>query len=130
MLGIRLKTLSQITGLALAGLLTVVPQASQAESLGDALVGAYRNSALLEQNRALLRAADEGVAFEVGKLRPVLSYALSQSRSDTALGVSNSTTASLSASMLLWDFGRTQLGVEAQKETVLATRQALIDIEQ
>jgi outer membrane protein len=130
MLGIRLKTLSQITGLALAGLMTIAPQASHAESLGDALVGAYRNSALLEQNRALLRAADEGVAFEVGKLRPVLSYALTQSRSSNALGVSNSTTASLSANMLLWDFGRTQLGVEAQKETVLATRQALLDIEQ
>ncbi len=130
MFGIRLKTLSHITGLALAGLMTLAPQTVVAESLGDALVGAYRNSALLEQNRALLRAADEGVAFEVGKLRPVLSYALTQSRQQNGLGVTNATTASLSANMLLWDFGRTQLGIEAQKEAVLATREALRDIEQ
>ena len=32
-----------------------------AESLADTLVAAYRNSALLDQNRALLRAADEDV---------------------------------------------------------------------
>jgi len=32
--------------------------------------------------------------------------------------------------MLLWDFGRTQLGVEAQKRNPCsATRQALLDIE-
>ena len=32
--------------------------------------------------------------------------------------------------MLLWDFGATELAIEAQKESVLATRQALIDVEQ
>lgn len=131
MYGIRSKFLAQVAGFAIALLAAVAPQSLRAESLGDALVGAYRNSALLEQNRALLRAADEGVAFEVGKLRPVLSYALSHTRSDTVLGgVSHSNTASLSASMLLWDFGATELGIEAQKESVLATRQALIDVEQ
>ena len=36
--------------------------AAQAETLADALVGAYNNSGLLDQNRALLRAADEDVA--------------------------------------------------------------------
>ncbi len=35
---------------------------AQAETLSDALIAAYRNSNLLDQNRALLRAADENVA--------------------------------------------------------------------
>lgn len=131
MYGIRSKSFAQFAGLAIALLAVAAPQSMRAESLGDALVGAYRSSALLDQNRALLRAADEGVAFEVGKLRPVLSYALNHTRSDTVLrGISHSNTASLSASMLLWDFGATELGIEAQKESVLATRQALVDIEQ
>ncbi|MEY3309621.1 MAG: hypothetical protein RLZZ413_3659, partial [Pseudomonadota bacterium] len=33
-----------------------------AETLADALIAAYRNSNLLEQNRAVLRATDENVA--------------------------------------------------------------------
>ena len=45
--------------LAIAG-----PAAS--DTLADALVGAYMHSGLLDQNRALLRAADEDVA-----MRPV-----------------------------------------------------------
>lgn len=107
------------------------PTATQAETLADALVGAYRNSNLLEQNRALLRAADEGVALEVSKLRPILNYSLTQTHTRNAVtGVSNSTTAALSASLLLWDFGTTDLGIEAKKETVLATRASLIDVEQ
>ena len=48
--------------------------AARAESLTDALIGAYRNSNLLEQNRALLRAADENVAQSVASLRPILNF--------------------------------------------------------
>ena len=39
----------------------VLPRSGWAETLADALVGAYTHSGLLEQNRALLRAADEDV---------------------------------------------------------------------
>ncbi len=38
-----------------------IPMA-QAETLSDALISAFNHSGLLEQNRALLRAADEDVA--------------------------------------------------------------------
>ena len=44
-----------------------VPTAS-AETLADALVGAYQNSGLIDQNRALLRAADEDVALALGEV--------------------------------------------------------------
>ena len=49
-----LPRILKITALALG-----VGTAAQAESLGDALSGAYLNSGLLKQNQALLRAADE-----------------------------------------------------------------------
>ena len=48
---------SRVAVLAVA--VTGLPAASSAESLGDALASAYEHSGLLEQNRALLRAADE-----------------------------------------------------------------------
>ncbi len=103
---------------------------AHSETLADAFVGAYRSSDLLEQNRALLRIQDEDVAVALSSLRPIVSYSLAQSRAQNATGVTNSTTASLSASMLLWDFGRSELGIEQAKEAVLATRSSLLDIEQ
>ena len=54
---------------AAAGVLAA-PMAG-AETLTDALIAAYRNSNLLDQNRAVLRAADEDVAVAVSSLRPV-----------------------------------------------------------
>ena len=53
--------------------LVAVPQA-RAETLADALIAAYKNSNLLDQNRAVLRAADEDVAIAVSSLRPVVAY--------------------------------------------------------
>ena len=45
---------------------------ASAETLADTMVAAYRHSALIEQNRAVLRAADEDVASAVAQLRPVV----------------------------------------------------------
>ena len=50
-----------------AGLASATPAAS--ETLADALVGAYNHSGLLEQNRAVLRAADEDVAVAISATR-------------------------------------------------------------
>src|SRR5690606_19143018 len=58
--------------LVAAGLIAALP--ARAETLADALISAYRNSNLLEQNRAVLRAADEDVASAVSNLRPVLQW--------------------------------------------------------
>ena len=46
-----------VTGAAAALLIWAMP--AGAETLSDALASAYRNSGLIEQNRAVLRAADE-----------------------------------------------------------------------
>lgn len=114
----------------------------QAETLADALVGAYNNSGLLDQNRALLRAADEDVAGAASALRPIVNYSASVTRDfgdsrSSFNGGFNSTDISntqsdlgLVASLLLYDGGATRLNLEATKETVLATRQQLISIEQ
>ena len=50
---------------------------AQAETLADALIGAYNNSGLIDQNRALLRAADEDVATAAAALRPIIDYTAS-----------------------------------------------------
>ena len=66
------RVFRKTTLLAGAFVLGVMP--AGAETLTDALVAAYRNSNLLEQNRALLRVADENVAQTVAGLKPILSY--------------------------------------------------------
>jgi outer membrane protein len=119
--------------LALA-LLATAP-AARAETLADALIAAYRNSNLLDQNRALLRASDEDVAVAVSAVRPVINFTLQSSYANVELAAggrndSLSTSASLSAELTLLDFGRNALAIEAAKETVLATREALVDVEQ
>lgn len=73
---------SPAKALILAAALSVgAPVVAWAENLADALVGAYNTSNLLEQNRALLRAADEDVAISMAALRPVLDFVTNISRS-------------------------------------------------
>jgi outer membrane protein len=118
--------------LAVAGTLAAAPSGARAETLTDALISAYNSSGLLEQNRALLRAADEDVAQTVAALRPVLSYIVSGAWSDGDLLVESVTSANygLSLDWVLFDFGRNVLSIDIAKESVLALRAALIDIEQ
>ena len=117
-----------------------LPRAGVAETLADALVGAYTHSGLLEQNRALLRAADEDVATAAATLKPVLRWSASLTQN---FGKVRSATSSrpidnddlnaaiaLIGELVVYDFGARQFRVEAAKETVLATREALLDIEQ
>ncbi len=114
---------------------------AQAETLGQALASAYTHSGLLEQNRALLRAADEDVAVAMSALRPIVNWSAKVERSfgttrSSSTGgmvagfVNNTATFGISAELLLYDFGRSRMGVEAAKESVLATREGLIAIEQ
>ena len=119
----RNKALSTFVAL----MLTVAP--ATAETLTDAFVTAYKSSGLIAQNRAVLRAADEDVAQAVTALRPVLSYAAGVNYNSPSVNDNLSLTASLNASMLLYDFGRSQFGIDAAKEQVLATRAALVDVE-
>lgn len=137
----KLSVRITVAALLVAGASLAAPVASTAETLRDALVGAYFHSGLLDQNRALLRAADEDVAQATATLRPILSWSAGVTQRDSnSVGVNGSTasvsrhgtdmTAALDLSLLLWDGGRSQFTKEAAKETVLATRQTLINIEQ
>ncbi|MDT0683296.1 TolC family outer membrane protein [Roseicyclus sp. F158] len=108
-----------------------------AETLTDTLRDAYRNSNLLEQNRAVLRAADEDVAQAMASLRPTLDFVASSNRTfpqDPAQRLAGVppviTTAQLQASITLYAGNRNRLAVESTKETVLSTREALRSIEQ
>ena len=55
--------------------------ANAKDTLTGAMVSAYNTSGLLEQNRAVLRAADEDVATAASQLAPVVSWASSVSHS-------------------------------------------------
>lgn len=123
--------LARVGMAALATCLVALPL--RAETLADALAYGYEHSGVLEQNRALLRVADEDVAMAVAQLRPILNW----SASVTATGEPRSpgqdilsNTITLAAEVTLWDGGRSALGVDAQREMVLATRQSLINAEQ
>jgi len=115
------------TGFALVLGLASAP--AVAETLADAMVAAYRNSNLLDQNRALLRAADEDVQQSIAALLPVVNF------TTTALRNQNSAPDyalrfTLSASVPVIDFGRGRLGVDFARESVLSTRSGLIVVEQ
>ncbi|MEM9349042.1 MAG: TolC family outer membrane protein [Pseudomonadota bacterium] len=126
----RVKSLCYSAAAALA--VFGAPAALHSETLTETLADTYRNSGLIERNRAVLRAADEDVAQAVAALRPTLSYALRNTYSDgpgQTLATGLSSIFSLSSDLTVYDFGRNRLAVEAQKETVLATRQFLLSVE-
>ncbi len=122
---------SKIAAVVFAVSATLMPISAVAETLADALRSAYKTSGLLEQNRAVLRAADEDVATAVAALYPVLSYIASANYSN-ANGSPSSTTSSLgiNAELTVYDGGRSRRAVDAQKETVLALRESLVSVEQ
>ena len=107
------------------------PIPAMAQSLADTFVAAYQNSNILEQNRALLRAADEDVAIAVAQLRPVVNFVAGlQGRAQSSGSESLTLSFNLNAEVTLVDFGRGRLAKEAAKAQVLATRQALLNAEQ
>ena len=122
-----------------------LPKPAHADNLSDALIGAYKSSGLLEQNRALLRVQDEDVASAVAGLRPIINWTVTarNQRAGTGsittqrAGTGSITTqrddtlsTGLSLSLLLFDGGATRLKQRAAQQAVLATRQGLIDFEQ
>lgn len=132
---------TKLAALAVALGLAVSASVAKAETLADAMIGAYNNSGLLEQNRAVLRAADEDVAQAVAALRPVISWSadatrqFGTTRSATTNNlilptVSNTASASLIAELTIFDNGQGKLAIETAKEAVLGTRQSLVGIEQ
>lgn len=101
----------------------------RAETLADALIAAYRNSNLLEQNRAVLRAADEDVAIALASLRPIVALDGTGTWTNQRFDQLQASLA-LSAEITVYDFGRNRLALDVQKEVVLATREGLVAQEQ
>lgn len=130
-----------VFAIAALGLGLAFPLVGQAETLADALRTAYKNSHLLDQNQAVLRAADEDAAVAIAKLRPVVTYTAQYSarKYDNAAAGGTFTTPnfetdsaqqSLTASLLLYAGGRVRMGGDLARESVLATRAGLINVEQ
>lgn len=116
---------------------TMIGGAAWAETLTDALIGAYRTSGLIEQNRALVRAADEDVATAVSALRPVFNYVAqgtwtrNPSRIPTLAAIEEYSNAiGLQMDWLLMDSGASRYAIDAAKEAVLAARESLRGVEQ
>ena len=143
----KMRSVRSILAASCVGLGLMAPMAAQSETLADALVGAYNNSGLLDQNRAVLRAADEDVAIAKSVLKPVLQWTgnLTKSYNQSVSGGTSTSTfptgfrnstnslttsVNLVASLLVYDFGASRYSIEAAKETVLATRETLVSAEQ
>ncbi|MEP4767083.1 MAG: TolC family protein, partial [Roseibium sp.] len=133
--GKLVKALALTAGVALS---FVPGRAVWADNITDAFIGAYNTSGLLEQNRALLRAADEDVAIALSALRPIINWTVAISSDYTRRNINNVVTRTdpnnfftgLTLSQLLYDGGAAVLGKQSAQETVLSTRQTLVDIEQ
>jgi outer membrane protein len=115
----------------------VVAPVARAETLADALIAAYKTSNLLDQNQAVLRAADEDAAIAVARLRPVVDFVLQggwRKLDNPSTPTANSDTfagsMTLSASVLIYAGGRGKMGIEVAREAVLSTRAALVNVEQ
>jgi outer membrane protein len=118
--------------LALAFTFGITGEHARAETLADTLVHAYQHSGLLDQNRALLRAADEDVAQAVAATLPVINWSMTTTATvPRAPGVDLiSANARISGELVFFDNGVGQFAIDAQKELVLSTRQTLRNIEQ
>lgn len=138
-IGLWMKVQAAAMVLVLGGILT--PTAATAETLAATLASAYEHNGLIDQNRALLRAADEDVAQALSALLPIINWSggvtHSRGRSFTPApfaaprgSYKTSATVGIVGELLLYDFGRTGYQVDAAKEAVLATRQSLVSAEQ
>jgi len=109
-----------------------------AQTLSEALVQSYNNSGLLDQNRALLRAADENTIIASSALLPIVSWAANFSGNWSETDTSGSSASDLvwrgsvglNSSLTIYDGGTNKLAADVTKQNVLATRQGLIALEQ
>lgn len=129
-MGIRGVFLSAVVAVSAVGFTATM---TRADTLADAMAGAYSHSGLLEQNRALLRVADEDVAQATAALRPIINWSTELRRTYSNLATPNTSDSAnlgLSLTWTLIDNGSKKLKQERLKQTVLATRESLISVEQ
>jgi outer membrane protein len=131
--------------LVAAVVLAMQASAAGAETLSDALAGAYKTSNLLLQNQATLRASDENVAKAMAALRPVVSYIAQAVEGGNQVGQitgrsgqsatvdwveQQNVSFTLSLQMTLYDFGKSKTNIAAARETVLSVEEQLRSVEQ
>ena len=136
---LKAKTDKVVLTAVLIVVLSFEALSAAADTLRQTMISSYNNSGLLQQNRALLRAADEDVAIATSSLRGVLSWSAEAKSSRSAsrtLGTQDSDTTTnvanlgITASITLYDGGQNQFALAAAKEAVLSTRQSLLGVEQ
>ena len=118
---------------AFASLFLAFGQVSKAETLTDALIWAYQSSPLLETNRASLRSVDESVVQAYAGKRPQVSLsgnATAAASSNSARDVTDTYSAALNASLVLYDGGATEAAVASARANVDAARANLVAVEQ
>ncbi|HZV58586.1 MAG TPA: TolC family outer membrane protein [Sphingobium sp.] len=128
-------TAAPLPRLALAALLltgSAVP--AGAETLQEALAAAYRDNPTLTAARAGLRATDESVNIQRANERPALSLTGSYgenalTRPFTAFSADRSLSASVTASVPIYQGGRVRAGIEGAKRRVEAGQFDLRGIE-
>lgn len=120
---------ARLAAAVLALLALFAPAAVRAESLADALVAAYRNSNLLDQNRALLRATDEDLMQASARLMPVVNF-VTRFLTNSAGAPDYRLSFAVTVDFPLIDFGRGRLGVDLAREQILSARAGLIVVEQ
>ncbi len=116
-----------------ASLLVIAGLPAVADTLTDAMRLAYETNPTLILNRAALRATDESVALARSGRRPQIALQATGSAANDAefSGIATeSYSASLNASLNLYDGGRSRDAVEAAKTAVLAARASMENIEQ
>lgn len=104
-----------------------------AETLADALVTAYQTSPLVASNRAALRTQDEAVPLARADRRPQISADAQASYTESTNALRDQTdlySATLNATLLVFDSGQTAAAVESARYGVAAARASLRDIEQ
>ncbi len=103
----------------------------QAQTLRDTLVQAYRTSPVLEAQRAVLAATNEGIAQVRARRRPQVEGSATAALSDSSVGDSrDSYSVGIDASLLLYDHGRTAAALNAAEAQVGASLADLRAVEQ
>lgn len=124
----------RILAIAVAATLGVTAGAtgSVAQTLADAIAGAYSTNPTLEINRAALRSLDEEVPQAKSTLRPQVSLRndLSVSRSSRSDDTSTSNQTSLLGSLTLYNGGLSKSQIQSAIMSVESARASLINVEQ
>ncbi|MEM9231092.1 MAG: TolC family outer membrane protein [Pseudomonadota bacterium] len=128
-----MKAVAVAMSLAMVLSMSVDQNAARAQTLTETLIHAYQNSPALESSRASLRSFDENVPLQRSARRPNVSATARgdlDASDDDDWDIDNSFSASLNASLLIYDHGETAAAVESARAIVSAQRWFLISDEQ